>query len=173
MAIEKPTQSTESAPITTGHLKEMAARYMVPMSEGTIKEIAGEGNVEPSRAKAFEEYLKTTAKGLYPSFASHIDSGIPTANLLDPYRQVGKQMLGENFEPDFVNDPKSAAALRGGSDPKTGAPVPMTLDQWRQHIKQEDSFGWGYTSEAHATVNTMLSTLKSALEAPARPQEGQ
>lgn len=150
--------------MTPSKMQELAHLYQVPMSEGTLKQIAGDGEVSPEKANAFEEYLKTAAQGLYPAFAPQIAAGIPTAHLLDPYRQVGKQMLGENFEPDFVNDLKSSAALNGSTDPKTGRPIPMTLDQWRQHIMNEPSFGWGYTPQAHQRVNSILAMLKQGLD---------
>lgn len=163
---EEPKAEETAKTIGTKEMADMASLYHVPMSEGTIKGIAGEGEVPPEKAKAFEEYLKTAAQGLYPSLAPQIAAGIPTGHLLDPYRQVAKQMLGENFEPDFINDHKSAAALNASTDPKTGRPTPMTLDQWKQHIMSEPKFGWGYTKEAHDRVNTILENLKAGLEAP-------
>lgn len=144
-------------------MKDMAAKYMVPMAESTLKEIAGIGNDATKTVGAFEDYLKTTASGLFPTFAPQIQSGIPTAHLLEPYRQVAKQMLGDEFEPDFVNDIKSAAVLHGAMDEKTGRPVPMTLGQWQQHIMKEPGFNWGYTPQAHERVNTILNTLKQGL----------
>jgi hypothetical protein len=155
----------ETAPQALGadHFMQMAHNYQVPVSEGTIQQIVGD-NATPEKAKSFEDYLKTSAQGLYPSFAPQIAAGIPTAFLLDPYRQTAKQMLGENFEPNFLNDAKASAALTGGQDEKTGRPIPMSLDQWRSHIMAEPGFGWGYTKDAHERVNTMLANLKSGLE---------
>jgi len=155
----------ETAPQALGpdHFMQMAHNYQVPVSQGTVQQIIGESGT-PEKAKAFEEYLKTSAQGLYPAFAPQIAAGIPTAFLLDPYRQTAKQMLGENFEPDFANDAKSSAALHGGRDEKTGRPTPMSLDQWRTHIMSEPGFGWGRTPDAHQRVNTILNTLKSGLE---------
>lgn len=146
----------------SSELAQMAHNYQVPMSEETIKQIAGDG-ADAGRVGAFENYLKTAAQGLYPSFAEQIANGIPTAYLLDPYRQVAKQMLGENFEPDFVNDAKSQAALMGSRDPKTGRPVPMSIGEWQDHIRNEPAFGWAYTPEAHARAEMMLGNLKKGL----------
>lgn len=154
-------QKTEQAAIGYKEMLDMANRYMVPMSEDTVKQLAGED--ASSKASAFEEYLKTTAQGLYPAFANQIKSGIPTAFLLEPYRQVAKKMLGEGFEPDFMNDHNSSAVLQGGIDPASGRAVPMTLDQWKDHIRSTPAFGWQYTDEAHARVNTILGTLQDGL----------
>ena len=163
MPDEKPVQSEEKT-MGPSEMEALANLYQVPVSKGTLKQIVGDGEVAPEKSKAFEEYLKTSAQGLYPSLAPQIAAGIPTAHLLDPYRQIGKQMLGENFEPDFINDVKSSAALHGSTDEKTGRPVPMTLEQWKQHIMSEPGFGWGYTAQAHERVNSMLSMLKQGLE---------
>jgi hypothetical protein len=162
----QPVELKEEAPKPenlASELKSMANRYLVPMSEGTIKEIAnGVGDVE-KKVASFGDYLKETAKGLYPSLAPQLDSGISTSHLLDPYRQVAKSMLGEGFEPDFVNDPKSSAVLNGATDEKTGRPILMTLDQWKSHIMNEPGFKWGYTNQAHERMNMLLNTMHTAL----------
>lgn len=152
--------------MTAKDLMNMAEMYHVPMSEGTVKEIAGE-SVTPEKAKAFEEYVKTTAQGLYPTLAPQIKAGIPTSYLLDPYRQIAKQKLGDGFEPNFQSDPKATAALTGGTDPQTGRPVPMSLDQWKQHIMTEPGFGYDKTPEA---INKARQTMQAIEAGFARPK---
>ena len=162
MADEKPTEKTHSVE----DLKRMAHDYAVPMSQGTLDEIAGD--LTPAKVKAFEEYIKTVAQGLYPTLAPQIKAGIPTAYLLDPYRQVAKQMLGENHEPNFQSDPASMAALTGGSDPATGRPAPMSLDQWKGHLQTHPAFGYDSTPQAQQTAQNALSEMMAAMnEQPA------
>ena len=142
-------------------MKTLAHNYQVPMSDGTIQQIAEsakDGNVLP----AFEEHMKTSAQGLYPTFAKQIAAGIPTALLLDPYRQVAKRVLGEQFEPDFVGNTVHAKALHGGMDPATGRPAPMGLDQWTEHLKTHPSFGWANTENGMAARNDVLRTIHEA-----------
>jgi hypothetical protein len=136
---------------------------MVPMAESTLRDVASAGEDLEKKVASFGDYIKTTAEGLYPAFSDQIRSGIPTANLLEPYRQLGKQMLGDQFEPDFLNDHRVSAVMHGNMDPKTGRSTPMTMDQWRQHIMQTPDFGWGYTAEAHRRVNSILQTLHKGL----------
>lgn len=168
---DKPIETEAAKPAekapTVGDLKQMAHDYAVPMSEGTLKEIATD--LTPEKAKAFEDYIKTAAQGLYPTLAPQIKAGIPTAYLLDPYRQVGKQVLGDNFEPDFQGDPKSEAALTGGADPQTGRPAPMSLDQWRTHLRSHPGFGWDQTPQAHETAVNTLQNIAQQLQ---QPQQG-
>jgi hypothetical protein len=159
----------ETAPaektMTAKDLMNMAEMYHVPMSEGTVKQIAGE-SVTPEKASAFEEYVKTAAQGLYPTLAPQIKAGIPTAYLLDPYRQIAKQKLGDDFEPNFQSDPKATAALTGGTDPQTGRPVPMSLDQWKQHIMTEPSFGYDKTPEAIDRARQVVQSMQAGFERP-------
>ena len=126
--------------------KQLVQDYMVPMSEGSLKKATE--NMDEKSFAAFQDYVKKTAEGLYPTMAKQIASGIPTAHLMEPYRQVGKQVLGEQFEPNFVGDPKSSAALTGAMDPETMRPAPMSLDQWKQHLQTHPGFGWDQTPAA-------------------------
>ena len=149
----------EAKAITATDLQTMAHNYHVPMSEGTIQQIAGEGSVEPAKAQAFEEHLKTTASGLYPTFAKQIQSGIPTSFLLDPYRQVGQRVLGEDFEPDFVANSLHARALHGGIDPATNRPTPMPLHEWETYLKTEPTFGWHNTPDGQRSTQQILDLI--------------
>jgi len=162
--VETQTATPAAKAPTVADLKQMAHDYAVPMSEGTLKEIGAD--LTPEKAKAFEDYIKTAAQGLYPTLAPQIKAGIPTAYLLDPYRQVGKQVLGDNFEPNFQGDPKAEAALTGGSDPLTGRPAPMSLDQWRGHLRSHPGFGWENTPQAHETAVNTLQGLAQELNNP-------
>ena len=141
------TPPEETLAVTPQRLALIAHAYQVPISQGTLNQIAD--NPAPNTEKNFTDYVKEQAKGLYPTFAPQLDQGLTMAHLLDPYRQVAKGLLGDHFEPDFQNDPKSAAALSGGTvDPKLGRATPMTLDQWKSHIKGTPEFGWQYTPQA-------------------------
>jgi hypothetical protein len=168
--LAEETKAPEAKSMTSADMKQLAHDYAVPMSEGTLKQIAED--MTPQKAKAFEEYLKTTAQGLYPTLAPQIEAGIKTAYLLDPYRQVAKQMLGEDHEPNFMTDPKSSAALNGGHDPKTGRPVPMSLDEWKGHIQSHPAFGWDKTPAAHEQVNNVMQQLEQAMSGQAQGPAG-
>lgn len=148
--------------MTVNDLRQMAELYHVPITDETLKGIAGD-NLTPEKATAFENYVKTTAEGLYPTLAPQIKAGIPTAYLLDPYRQVAKQMLGDDHEPNFQTDPAAGMALTGGTDVTTGRPAPMSLDQWKQHIMATPSFGYDKTPQAIANAHQVVSALSTAL----------
>ena len=149
--------------------KQIVKDYMVPMSEGSLKKATE--NMNEASFKAFEEYIKKTAEGLYPTMAKQIAAGIPTSHLMEPYRQVGKQVLGEGFEPDFVGDPKSSAALTGAMDPETMRPAPMSLDQWKGHLQSHPGFGWDHTPAAHEAARQISQHLNEGFSHP--PTGGQ
>jgi len=160
---KKPKAEGNSAQLAQ-QAKDFADLHLVPMSEGSIKSITQ--GMDEAKLQAFQEYIKSTAQGLYPTFAKQIAAGIPTAHLVEPYRQVGKQMLGDQFEPDFVADPKSAMALTGGVDPATERPAPMSLQQWKQHIISHDNFGYAYTPAAHETANQIIEAINKGFSQP-------
>ena len=163
---EPPVQPiSENEPIPTGQtpadVKQMADLYHVPLSDETINAVAH--GADDAKMAAFENYLKVAAEGLYPTFASQIRSGIPTAYLLDPYRQVAKSMLGEAFEPDFIGNPRDVQALEGATDPKTGHPTPMSLDQWRKTIASDPRFAYDKTPHAVSAAQYTMQQLHQAM----------
>ncbi len=165
-AAETPAQQEPApAPMTLSDMTTLAHNYHVPMSEGTLAKMAApHGELSPEKAKGFEDYLKTTAAGLYPTLAPQIKAGIPTAFLLDPYRQVGKQVLGDDFEPNFHSDPNARAALDGGFDPQTQRPAPMSLTQWQQHLKSDPSFGYMNTPQGQQEKAQMMAKIQTGMQ---------
>lgn len=154
----------EVRPATVDDLASMAHDYHVPMARSTLEKMAPDGVVHPQHVAAYEEYLKKTATGLYPTLAPQINSGLPTSFLLDPYRQVGKQVLGDGYEPDFQTNLHDRAALQGGSDPATGRPAPMSLDQWTQHLKSDPAYGYMASDQGQQEKQLAKARIISALK---------
>lgn len=150
-------------PMNAGDLTQMAHDYHVPMTTQTIDSIVGKGELSPEKSQAFLEYVQRQAQGLYPTLAPQIAQGLKTSDLLEPYRQVAKQVLGQDFEPNFQTDPRMRAALQGSQDPATGRPSSMTLDQWQQHLKSEPSLGWKDTPQGRAETLAVKQKMLAAL----------
>lgn len=112
-------------------------------------------------------YFRETAKGLYPSWRAHIDAGIAPAHMIEPYRQILKQMLGPNAELDLSNHDHSAI-FRGQVDPKTKMHTLMSHDEWRAHVAQTPSFRYAYTRHAHERAQSFLAALHASFGQPAR-----
>lgn len=143
----KKTETAAEEPklMTPADMKRMVDDHQIPMSNSTMAEMSRD--MTPEKGKAFEEYVRNTAMGLYPTMAPQIKAGIPVKHLIEPYRQVAKQMLGDGAELDFASDPKASAALTGGFDPATQRPAPMNLNQWRSHIQSHPGFNWSQTAQ--------------------------
>lgn len=163
MAEEKIESNKTSPVFTEKDVQKLSDMYHVPMSGDSIKGIVGDG-IDEAKFKATEEYFKTAAQGLYPTFATQIKSGIPTAYLVDPYKQMGKQIIGEHYEPDFASNPRDAQALQGGTDPQTGRPAPMSLDQWRRTITTDSRFGYDGTPHAISAAHETMTKLGQAMQ---------
>ena len=156
---DEPVQEQHSV----GDLAKLADLYHVPMSHGTLKDMGDEnGNVSPEKHAAFEDYLKTAAQGLYPTFAKQIAAGIPTGHLLDPYRQIAKMQLGDHVEPNF-HDPMWEAALSGSRD-KDGKPQPMGLAEWKGHLRSNPEYGFQHTPQGQALMGKALNSMSQAFE---------
>jgi hypothetical protein len=156
---EKPAE-----PMTLKDLIQMAEDYHVPMTRKAVENIVGdEKEIPPAKAAAFEDYIKRQAQGLYPGMAPQIASGQKTSDLLEPYRQIGKQVLGDNFEPNFQTNPHDRAALQGAQDP-TGHPTPMSLDQWQTHLKSDPAYDYANTDKGKAETQDVKNRILAGLQ---------
>lgn len=136
--------TVEEKEVDAATVKQMAHDYMVPMSDDSAQKIA---EASPKH-EAVLHFVKEQAKGLFPQWAEHLDNGIATAHLAQPYAEIKKQMLGSEANFDPHGDEKDRMAITGGRDEK-GRPSPMSHDQWRAHIRSHSGYGWDKTEMAH------------------------
>ncbi len=154
----------EHEPMTAKELVQMAQDYHVPMTTKTIDNIVGKGKeISPEKAQAFEEYVKRQAAGLFPTMAPQIMAGMKTSDLLEPYRQTGKQVLGQSYEPNFQTNIHDRAALEGGTDPQSGRSTPMNLTQWQQHLKTDPVYGWADSPQGKAATLAVKQRILSGM----------
>ena len=119
--------------------KVIADDYMIPMSDGALKEWEGK--------KGFAEYAAMVAQGLYPPLAKQISAGLTTKILLDPYVQIAKKTLGDQVEPNW-DDPLWQTVLEGSTDSKNGRATLISLKDWELHLKTSPGSGFGDTEQA-------------------------
>jgi hypothetical protein len=153
--VAKTTTAKPEGPATVAQMKQAAHDWMVPFSNGTLDKL----HAEKVPLTAFDEMAKQMAIGLYPTAAKQLQAGIKTAFLLDPYRQVAKQTLGEDTEPDFANDPRFTPALDGGMDPATQHPTMMSLSQFKSHLMSDPTTGYGNTPQAMTQAHQLVNAL--------------
>ena len=138
-------------------IEKIADDYVIPLSDEARGEWA-----KTKDEKGFKAYAEQVACGLYPTFAPQIQAGLPTRVLLDPYVQVAQQVLGPVMTEPNWSDPKWGAALQGGVDPKTGRPIPMTLDEWSKYLVKEPGHGFEFSPAAHERADSFSKALNDA-----------
>ena len=143
-----------------GEIEKIANDYVIPISEAAVAEWS------KASPEEFKKYAEQVAIGMYPTFAPQIQAGLPVRVLLDPYVQVAQQVLGSVMSQPNWTDPKWSAALQGGIDPKTGRPIPMTLDEWRQFLMKHPAHGWDKSPQAMDRVQQFAQILNQAFTNP-------
>jgi hypothetical protein len=160
-ATKDATDNAQEKEGTVEDLRKMANDYYVPMTETTLKNIAA-GGLDGAKMSAFEDHMKNTAAGMFPTWAKQIAGGMKPVNLLDPYTQMAKAKLGDQLQPNYLTDPKWKAALTGGRD-ANGNPAPMNLNEWNEHLQTDPGFGWDHTPEAINHAHQMMQKLGAKL----------
>lgn len=160
----EPTTETDPFAEEDGKsAKKIAADYLIPMSDGALKEWDGKDG--------FAEYAASVAAGMFPTLAPQLQAGITTKALLDPYTQIAKQLIGDDTEPDW-SSPLWSKALSGGTDPKTGHPTVMPLNDWITYLKSTPGTGYEYTPQAHEAANNLAQAMTSGANASDGSIEG-
>ena len=149
-------EATIGEPKTGGEIEKIAEEYVIPISDEAIKKWKKAGPEE------FKKYAEQVAIGMYPTFAPQIQAGMTTDVLLDPYVEVAKQTLGPVMGDPNWSDPKWSAALQGSIDPKTGRRIPMSLDEWRQHLMTHPGHNWEFTPQAHEKAQQFSDIINNA-----------
>lgn len=144
-------------------MKKTAASYMVPVSDQSLAHWVDSIIHGTDTEDSFNEYIQTTAKGMYPALGGSISAGMPTSTLLDPYKQIAQQELGT---PVDMTDPKIYGALFS-TDPKSGQRTMMNADQFRTYIRTDPRFGWNNTVNATNQAATFANQLAKEMGAVA------
>lgn len=145
-------------------VRNLADQYGVPLSDQTVMDYArklGEGAIDQN---GLQGYLIEQAKSLFPGLATALDKGITVKQYADPYIQIAQQEL--NINPSDVNltDQKWMAALNQ-VDPKTGARVSMSLDDWLKKIRTDPAYGYDQTLKASHDATSLSQALQQKLGA--------
>ena len=149
---------------TAAQVRNMADQYGVPLSDDAVLDYArklSEGAIDQA---GLQGYLIEQAKSLFPGLATALDKGITVKQYADPYLQIAAQEL--NINPADVNltDQKWMAALNQ-IDPKTGARVSMSLDDWLRKIRTDPTYGYDKTLKAGNDATQLSVALQQRLGA--------
>lgn len=148
------------------NVKSIANDYGVPLSDPAVMKWAtqlAQGAITTDTVKG---YMIEQAKSMFPGLTDALDKGYSVAQYADPYKQLAVQEVGVN--PDDINwaDPKWGQALNQ-VDPKTGARVSMTLDQWQAQLRNDPRFGYDTTSQGRQAATTLATQLQTKFGASA------
>lgn len=151
---------------TANSIKSLASDYAVPLSDTAVMQWAKqmeEGAIDINTVKG---YLIEQAKSLFPGLASALDRGVTVKQYADPYIQAAVQELGINPDSVDLTDPKWMSALNQ-IDPKTGARVSLSLDDWTRKLRTDPTYGYDTTNNARASATQLTSALEAKFGAAA------
>lgn len=143
-------------------IKGKAKQYYVPLSDGTMETWAKGIMAGTFTEEQLDQYMKDTAKSMFPQLTAAIDAGHTVDDYVDPYRQTAASTL--DLPPDAIDfdDPKWRQALEQ-KDPKTGQVSVMTLTEWKRKIKTDPTYGYDKTqqgvADGAAVANSLLKTF--------------
>jgi hypothetical protein len=135
-------------------VEQTANDYVIPVSGGALDKWRDD-------REGFREHAAEVARGLFPTLAPQIDRGQTVANLLDPYVQTAKAVLGPDTEPNW-GDPKWTKALDGGLDPQTQRPTILPLSAWRTYLQTEPAFGFDKSGAANDRAQGFEAAMHNA-----------
>lgn len=143
---------------TIAQLKQTAADYGVPISDGAIHSwtsriIGGLGTADD-----FKTYAMDQAKSLFPTMSKAIDSGQTVTQYADPYKQSAVQILGINPDDFNLMDPKWREAI-DKVDSKTGDRTVQPIADWQTQLRTDSRYGFDTTAQARQSASQLISAL--------------
>jgi hypothetical protein len=145
-------------------LKQLAAQYLVLLSDETLGQWTQNIVKGTSDETAFTDYLKSVAKIARPWAAKQIDAGQTVEQIVDPWKQLIASTL--NIAPSQVDfsQPKYGAVLDGAQQADghgTGVHGPMSLSQAAQYLRGLDDYKAtpGAIDQAATFAQSLVKTL--------------
>jgi hypothetical protein len=114
-------------------VREMAAQYLVPISDQTLDMWVEQMVRGTADEEAFRAYLVEQAKSLFPGMSPALDRGITVAQYADPYKQLVARELEVAPETIDLMDPRYRKML-DQRDSK-GNRVAMTLSESSEYLR--------------------------------------
>ena len=171
-------------------INQAALNYQVPISAAQITSMVQTdlqgATVESVYAAADAAVAKATeqfqdqAKGLYPALAAQNTQGSTVQQLTAPYLNLAEAITGvpaSTMQTDVTSGglSKWSAFLQGGNNPsgstqpanatgkaEAGTPQLMTIDQWKQYLMQNPTYGFQNTQGGKDMAEQMSSAILNA-----------
>jgi hypothetical protein len=140
-------------------VRNVAADYGITLNDTTFNQFVNKIAVGEESLSSFQDYALTIAKAMFPSVSEQFDAGLTFSDITAPFKTIASNLL----EIDEVNidfrQPQWAQALTYQPDPKTGEQRLMNMREWQDYLRNTDSFGYQYTTEARSRAYGVADTL--------------
>lgn len=134
---------TGAAQAARAHIEQAARDWLVPMDDKTMENWVTQIVKGTATTDYFDTYLANQARSLFPQLTDAIDRGVAPAQYMAPYATIAAQELNLNPEDIDLRDPKWMRAVHQVDD--KGGRRPMTLYDWRNLVRTDESYGWDKT----------------------------
>lgn len=142
-------------------LKQMAASYLMPLSDDTLAQWDAQiaGGADP---ESFRQTMINVAKGRFPFASKLLDQGSTLADIVEPYRQTAASTLGINPDTIDFSDPKWSTSMVG-FDPKQGQNSLLSDFDFQRKLKTDPAYGWQSSEPGKADARLMAFNMLKEL----------
>jgi len=140
-------------------LQQTYATYGVPISDGSLESRVRQVLQGSTTIDTYKQDAINTAKSLYPSIASQLDTGLTVKDIADPYIQQMSNLLEVDPNTIGVTDPLIKKALQGSVVTSGGKATATSTPLWQFEQTLRSDPRWANTQNARDTVSSALVKL--------------
>jgi hypothetical protein len=146
------------------YLQSMTPAQLDTYLQNSMHTDVGQGNFTTGATSAFEQQMKNNAITKYPYMKEQIAEGTTPAQFIAPYATAASNLLeiAPTVAQSELANGKLSFALEQ-KDPKTGAPTPMSIADFKQELMSNPQYGYQYTDQAVKSAYTIGAELARSL----------
>jgi hypothetical protein len=148
------------------YLQSMTPAQLDTYLQNAMHTDVGQGNFTTGATSAFEQQMKNAAIAKYPYMKEQIAEGTTPAQFIAPYATAASNLLeiAPTVAQSELADGKLSFALEQ-KDPKTGAPTPMSIADFKQELMSNPQYGYQFTDQAVKSAYTIGAELARSMGA--------
>ena len=131
-------------------VRNTARQYGVTLADSTFSSFVNKIAVGEETLGSFQDYALGIAKSLYPPLAEQFDAGRTFDEITGSYQQMAANILERDAGSIDMMDPTFVTAVTYQPDQKTGEQRMMNLQEWGNYLRNTESLGYQYTTEARS-----------------------
>lgn len=143
---------------TANQLQQTARNYGVPLSPQSSFDWAQKINEGTATTDGFNAYAIDQAKLAYPTLSKHLDQGMTTRQLADPYFQIAGQTLGVDPNALDLSDPRWSVALQS-RDAQGNIVGPMNQLDWQRKLMTDTAYGYAKTAQGQQAGHELADNI--------------